>query len=289
MYPASFDYSAPVSLDETLTLLHEHDNAKLLAGGHSLLPLLKLRFAEPSHLVDLRRVPGLVGVRRELNTLIIGAMTTHAELASSTLIGSTLPILADAAVVIGDPQVRNRGTIGGSLAHADPSADLPAVILATDAQIVAAGRNGIRTIPSDHFFVDMLTSALAMGEILTEVRFTIPGSNTGGAYSKQPHPASRYAVVGIAASVELDAKRQTIRSARIGVTGLGFKATLATATAEALVGKLPDRLTIHDAAALIADGIEPREDLQGDAAYKTHLARVHAERAIAKAVARARS
>jgi carbon-monoxide dehydrogenase medium subunit len=285
MYPASFDYSAPASLDEAITLLSQHGDAKLLAGGHSLLPLLKLRFAQPSHLIDLRLVPGLNGVRREQDTLIIGAMTTHAEVADSADVRSHAPILADAAGQIGDQQVRNRGTIGGSLAHADPSADLPAVILATGAQLVAVGRDGRRTISATDFFVDMLTSALAPGEVLTEIRVPIAGRGTGGAYSKHAHPASRYAVVGIAAVVALNGG--PVRAARIGVTGLALKPSLAAAAADALVGKSPDAAAIRAAAALVADGLEPREDLQGNAEYKTQLARVHAERAITRAVERA--
>lgn len=287
MYPASFDYSAPTSLDETLTLLATHgDDAKLLAGGHSLLPLLKHRFASPSHVVDLRRVPGLTGIRREQDTLVVGAMTTHADVAASPIVADVLPILADAAALIGDPQVRNRGTIGGSLAHADPSADLPAVILATDAHMVAVDRGGRRTIAADQFFVGMLTSALGTGEVLTEIRFPLPKSRMGGAYSKHPHPASRYAVVGVAAVVELDAT-DTIHAARIAITGLGLTASIATRASSALVGKRATDATISAAAALAGDGIEPREDSQGNATYKSHLTQVHAERAIRRAIARA--
>ena len=287
MHPAKFDYSAPTSLDEALTLLTQHgDGAKILAGGHSLLPLLKLRFAEPSHLVDLRRIPGLAGVRWELGSLVIGAMTTHSTIAESLEIQAALPILTDAASQIGDPQVRHRGTIGGSLAHADPSADFPAVMLATNARMIAAGPRGRREIAASDFFIDLLTSALEPNEVLTEIRIPLPSAGTGGAYSKHPHPASRFAVVGIAAVVTL--ADNAVSDARIAVTGLGTKAKLATNAAAALIGKAPDAATIGAAAALVSAGIEPREDSQGNAAYKEQLARVHAGRAINAAVERAR-
>src|SRR5947207_583673 len=174
MFPATFDYSAPATIDEVLHLLTEHgEGAKLLAGGHSLLPLMKLRFAQPAHLVDLRRVASLRGIRRERGRLVIGAMTTYADLAASIDVRDASPIVTDAASHIGDPQVRNRGTIGGSIVHADPAADLPAVMLALDASFVAVSPGGRRAIPSGEFFVDLYTTALAANEVLTEIRIPV--------------------------------------------------------------------------------------------------------------------
>src|SRR5689334_23475040 len=174
MYPASFDYSTPTTIDEAISLLAEHgENAKLLAGGHSLLPLMKLRFAQPTHVVDLRRIPSLRGVRRDGQTLVIGAMTTYAELAASRELFDLAAAITDAASHIGDPQVRNAGTIGGSVAHADPAADLPCVMVALGASMVAAGTGGQRTITADEFFRGLYTTALDAGELLTEIRIPL--------------------------------------------------------------------------------------------------------------------
>src|SRR5690349_15174500 len=185
MYPASFDYSAPSTIEEAVQLLSElGENAKLLAGGHSLLPLMKLRFAQPSHVVDLRRIATLRGVGRDGATLVIGSMTTYSELASSADVRDVAPAIVDAASSIGDPQVRNRGTIGGSVAHADPNADLPAVMLALGASIDVAGPSGRRSISVDDFFVDLFTTALSPGELITDIRVPIPSARAGTAYVK---------------------------------------------------------------------------------------------------------
>lgn len=287
MYPASFSYSAPTSLDDALVLLAEHgDDAKLIAGGHSLLPLMKLRFAQPAFLVDLRRIPGLAGISRAPDGLKIGAMTTHATVAASADVRALVPMLSDAAAHIGDPQVRNRGTIGGSLAHADPAADLPAVILAADAQLTAVGRRGSRIIPAGSFFIGMLASALGADEVLTEIRFPTTAAHTGSAYAKCPHPASRYALIGIAALVELAPGGEVAR-ARIGVTGMGPKAVRATEAETLLVGKTPSADNLRAAAGLVAAAVDPQEDLHGDVVYKRNLAQVYAERALGEAVRRA--
>lgn len=289
MYPAPFEYFAPESVDDAVALLARHgEDAKLLAGGHSLLPLLKLRVARPAQLIDLRRIAFLSGIRREGEELVIGAMTTHSTLATSRQVQMTLPILAEAASQIGDQQVRNRGTIGGSLAHADPAADLPAVALATDARIGAVGPRGLRTIPADRFFVGLLTTALAPDEVLLEVRIAIPEAGTGSAYSKHPHPASRYAIVGVAASITLERGGKTISQARVALTGLGDHAIRALAVEKILIGAPPDAETLHAAASAIADAVEPGVDLQGGPEYKVNLARVHAERALTLAAARSR-
>jgi carbon-monoxide dehydrogenase medium subunit len=283
MYPASFEYHRAGTADEAIGLLTRYgEDAKLLAGGHSLLPLLKLRLAEPKHLIDVGRIPGLAGINRAGDALLIGAMTTHAEIARSSLIGSAIPALAEAASLIGDPQVRNAGTIGGSLAHADPAADLPAVMLALDAEITARGPRGERTVPAAAFFVDLLTTALAPDELLTHVRVAVPPRGTGTAYEKFPHPASRFAIVGVAAAIGVTGGR--VSHARVAITGVGPKASRASAVENALVGKAPDTPTLDAAAAHAADGIEFRSDLQGTAEYKASLVQTFTRRALRRAI-----
>ena len=284
MYPATFDYSAPATIDEVLHLLTEHgDGAKLLAGGHSLLPLMKLRFAQPAHVVDLRHVSSLRGVRRESTALVIGAMTTYAELATSSDVRDAAPGLTDAASHIGDPQVRNRGTIGGSIAHADPAADLPAVMLALDASFVAVGPAGRRTIPAADFFVDLYTTALAANELLTDILIPVATARTGSAYAKHPHPASRFALVGVAAALELERMSARVQRLRVAVTGFGNMPLRAIALEEALLGKTPDAEAISVAASRIE--ASAADIVEGE--FKLHLARVCAEQALQKAAERA--
>jgi len=286
MYPASFDYSAPATMDEVLALLAKHgDGARLLAGGHSLLPLMKLRLAQPAHVVDLRRVASLRGVRRQSGTLVIGATTTYADLAASTDIRDTAPIIVDAAAHIGDPQVRNRGTIGGSLAHADPGADLPSVMLALGASFGVAGPKGTRVIPVDEFFVDMYTTALAANELLTEIRVPLATGRSGGAYAKHPHPATRFAVIGVAAKVELERMSDRVQRIRVAVTGFGSKPLRGIAAEDALTGRSLD----DDAIAMAADRLASATAAAAESAdeYKTQLTRVYAEKALRKAAERA--
>ncbi len=286
MYPAPFEYHTPESLDEALALLGRHrDDAKLLAGGHSLIPLLKLRFAQPRHLIDVRRIPDLAGIREDGDTLIIGATTTHGEIERSSVAGRRLPILTEAASQIGDPLVRNVGTVGGSLAHADPGADWPAVMLALGAELRVMGPRGTRTIMADDFFLDILTTALEPGEILTEIRIPVPAGKTGGSYAKFRHPASGYALIGVAAQLSL--VNGAIGNARVAVTGVSTRATRARATEGALAGTTATEDGIAAAARKIVDGIEPRADAQGSVAYKQHLAAAYARRAITKAIERA--
>jgi aerobic carbon-monoxide dehydrogenase medium subunit len=288
MYPAAFDYHAPASVDDALRLLGTlGDDAKLLAGGHSLIPILKLRFAQPAHLIDIRRIPGLAGVREDGDAVVIGATTTHRAVEHSALLKKLVPILPEAAAHIGDPLVRNVGTIGGSLAHADPGADLPAVILALGAELRTASLGGGRTIAAEDFFVGMLTSALTADEILTEIRVPIARGRTGGAYEKHPHPASGYALAGVAAVLALD-ESGAVASARVAVTGVGERATRVPAVERALVGQVGDAAWIDRAAAAVGEGVEPREDLQGSADYKRELLRVVARKAITRALQRAR-
>ena len=288
MYPASFEYHTPTTLAEAIALLGRYgDEAKVLSGSQSLIPLMKLRLAQPAHVVDLRKVDGLTGVREVQGTIQIGALTTHATVAKSELLRAKLPMAAEAAGQIGDAQVRNLGTIGGSLAHADPSADWPAVLTALDASVVVAGPQGERTLKVEQLIVGPLTTALEPGEILTQVRVALPPARTAGAYEKLPHPASRFAVVGVAAEISLDA-RNTVQWSRIAITGLGSKVTRATGVERALQGKAADPAAIKSAAARAAEGLDLRADLSGSAAYKAQLAAVYTERAALRAVSRAR-
>jgi carbon-monoxide dehydrogenase medium subunit len=262
------------------------DEAKLLAGGHSLLPLMKLRLAAPRYVVDLGRLKGLNYIRVEDGRIAIGALTTHAEIEHSPLLAAKCPLLAETAAEIGDVQVRNCGTLGGSLAHADPAADYPAALLALDAEIVAASSADARAIPAREFFVDMMTTQLRPGEIITQVRVPARESRSGAAYAKLHQPASGFAVVGVAARVTLG-KGSKIDQAAVGVTGVGPKAFRAAAVERALTGKAASPKLIADAARHAADGVEPLSDLHASREYRREMATVFARRAIERAVARA--
>ena len=287
MYTAPFEYHRAGSVDEALTLLAQYgDEGKLIAGGHSLLPVLKLRYAQPAHLIDIRRVADLAGIREEGGVLRIGATTPHAAVAASGLIHDKATILAEAAGRIGDAQVRNMGTIGGSLAHADPAADLPAVTLALGAELRAVGRRGERTIPIDQFFTGMFSSALASDELLVEVRVPVAGARTGGAYEKYADPASGYAIVGVAAVVTLGGNG-TVERARVALTGLAPRATRLEGVEQALVGKAPTTEQIQAAAQRAAEGLELRDLTGGGATYKNNLAVVYTRRALTRAMERA--
>jgi carbon-monoxide dehydrogenase medium subunit len=279
MYPAQFDYHTPGSLKEALDLLGKHkDDAKLLAGGHSLLPAMKLRLARPAHLVVLRKVPGLTGIREDGGSLVIGAMTTHYAVESSSVVKSKCPVLAATAALIGDPMVRNMGTIGGSLAHADPAADYPATIIALNAEMVVEGSRGKRTIKVDDFFKGLMTTAVGGDEILTEVRVPALAANQSASYMKFPHPASRFAVVGVAAVLTIDGGKCT--KASIGITGAGTRAVRAKGVEAAITGKALDAASIQAAADKAPDGVDVQADLQGSVDYKKHLLKVFARRAI---------
>ena len=279
MYPAAFEYHSPATVKEALDLLGKHkDDAKLLAGGHSLLPAMKLRLARPAHLVDLRKVPGLTGIKEEGGMLVIGAMTTHYAIESSPVVTAKCPVLAATAAMIGDPMVRNLGTIGGSLAHADPAADYPATIIALGAEMVAEGPKGKRTIKADDFFKGLMTTALAEDEILTEVRVPVAAANSGAAYLKFPHPASRFAVVGVAAVVTVDGGK--VSKASVGITGAGTHAVRAKGVEATISGKALDAASIQAAAEKAPDGVDVQADLQGSVEYKQHLLKVFAKRAI---------
>lgn len=283
MIPAAFSYESPRTLKEALALLESNPEAKLLAGGHSLLPAMKLRLATPPALIDLGRIPDLDYIRDTGDHLAIGALTPHASVASSELLRSMSPLLAEAADSIGDVQVRNRGTLGGSLAQAHPNADYPAAILALDAQIVTLSRTGDRIIPAREFFTGMLTTALGEKEIITEVR--VPRTTGAGvAYKKFAHPASGYAVVGVAALVRK--KGNTIESAAIGITGVSGTPYRAAEVENALHGK--PLAAIAEASRHAADVIEALGDTFASADYRCHLATVLTRRALEAALGRAK-
>jgi len=288
MYPAAFEYHAPTTVAEALDLLGRLEDAKLLAGGHSLVPMMRLRLARPGHLIDLRKVPGLAGIREEGSTLVIGAMTTQWEMESSPLLQARCPILAETASLVGDPQVRNKGTIGGSLAHADPAADQPAPVLAVEAELVCEGPRGRRTVKAEDWFQGLMATALRDDEILVEVRVPAFAAGTGGCYMKFPHPASRYAVVGVAAVVTLD-RGGVCAKAVVAVTGPGTRAVRARGVEAGLLGKPLDAGSVEAAAEHAAEGVDVQADLQGSVEYKAHLCRVFARRAITEAARRAQA
>jgi len=285
--PAAFDYHVAKSVDEAIALMQQYgDDAKFLAGGHSLLPTMKLRLAQPAHLIDLGRIQGLSYIREEDGAVAVGAMTTYVTIGNSDVIRQNFPILPEAISSIGDQQVRNRGTIGGSVAHSDPAADLPGVVLALKADILVQGANGIRTIKADDFFQDLFQTALEPGEVITEIRFAKPAAHTGSAYEKLPNKASHYAVVGCAAVVTLDTDG-TCTSASVVITGASVKPTRASAVEAALVGKKLDAATIAAATSNAADGMELVGDIHGSKEYRAQMAGVMAKRAIARAAERA--
>ena len=287
MFPANFGYVAARSVEDALQLMTQHgEDGKLLAGGHSLIPAMKLRLQSPQTLIDLGTVPGLRGVSLDGNSLVIGALTVHADVASSDLVRKHVPGLGDAAAVIGDLQVRNRGTIGGSVAHADPAADLPVILTALDASFVAQSPTGKRTISVDDFFTDFYTTALKSNEILTEIRVPIPAAGTGTAYAKLPHPASGYVVVSAAAMIVRRASGTCI-AARIAIGGLGSGPIRAIATELELQGKPMTTQMIAGAAAKAAEETDPMEDSYASADYKRHVATIYTRKAIEAAVARA--
>lgn len=287
MISASFEYQAPRNLEEALRLLERHgDEAKVLAGGHSLLPLMKLRLAAPRYVIDLGRLRGLSYIRMAEGRIQVGALTTHAEVESSAVLRASCPLLAETAAEIGDAQVRNRGTVGGSLAHADPAADYPAAILALDAEVVAASSAGTRTIAARDFFVDMLTTQIRPGEILTELRLPVLGPRSGTCYRKLHQPASGYAIVGVAARVRVE-KGGKIGEVGIGITGVGPKAYRAEGVERLLRGRKLTPKGLADAAKHATQGIEVLSDLHASADYRRDLAVTFVRRAVERAFERA--
>ena len=287
MYPRQFDYTAPADLDEALAVLDANPGAKVLAGGMSLLPLMKMRLVSPELVVDIGRIGGLDRIADGGAAVSIGALVRHAEVASSSLIQEHAAALATAASWTGDRQVRNRGTCCGAMAHADVAADQPAAALALGAVMVAASSGGTREIAAADFFVDTMTSALAPNEILIEMRIPKAGPGTGSAYDKLGRRGghSDYAVAGSAVSVTRS--NGSISAARVAVTGVGSRPVLASGVAEALVGTDGSDAAVEAAAARAADGVEVIEDLYGSVEYKTHLAKVFTARAVKAALAAA--
>jgi aerobic carbon-monoxide dehydrogenase medium subunit len=285
--PAAFDYHTATSVDEAIALLQQYGGeAKVLAGGHSLLPTMKLRLAQPGHLVDIGRISGLSYIREDSGAVAVGAMTRYSTIMRSDVVGKYFALLPEGTALIGDQQIRNRGTIGGSVAHSDPAADMPGMVLALKADIVVQGPGGKRTIRADDFFLDLFATALQPGEIVTEIRFAIPPARTGSAYTKLANKASHYAVVGCAAVVSLGGDG-TCSSASVVITGASVKPTRASAVEAALVGKKLDEATVAAAASHAADGMELVEDIHGSKAYRAQMATVMAKRAILKAAERA--
>ena len=287
MYPAAFEYHAPATVKDALKLLDKLDDAKILAGGHSLVPMMKLRLAQPKNIIDLRKVTTLSGIKEEKSVITVGAMTTHWEVESSQALKAKAPVVSETAAIIGDPAVRNKGTIGGSLAHADPAADMPATAIALGFEFVCEGAKGKRTVKVDDWFQGLMATALKDSELLTQIRIPVWPAGSGAVYMKFPHPASRFAVVGVCAAVTLD-KNGTCTKASVGVTGAGTKAVRAKGVEAGLVGKQLDAATIEAAAQKAAEGVDVQADLQGSVEYKSHLCRVFARRAIEAAVKRAR-
>jgi carbon-monoxide dehydrogenase medium subunit len=282
MRPATFSYHRPTSLDEAIGLLG--DEARPLAGGHSLLPLMKLRLATPEALVDLGRIPGLDAIDADGDGVRIGALATHAAVASSDVVRAQCPVVAETAADIGDPQVRNRGTIGGSVAHADPGADYPTVLTALGATIVVRGSGGEREIAADDFFLDIFATALASSELVTAVQ--VPSTPTGASYAKHRHPASGYAVVGVAAAVAVDGG--TCSRARVVVGGVTGTPVVAAAAGDGLAGQTPSEEAIAEAAARVPESLSNATgDTYASGEYRLHLASVLAARALAAAFERA--
>ncbi|HET7385786.1 MAG TPA: xanthine dehydrogenase family protein subunit M [Nocardioidaceae bacterium] len=283
MIPAQFDYVAPTSVADALSALAEAgEDAKILAGGQSLLPVLRLRLNAPSTVVDLGRVEELRGVRDDGDSLVVGAMTRHCDVLTDPLIGEHALVIAKALQTVADPQVRHRGTFGGSLSHADPAGDLGAPVLALGAQFVIAGSGGTRTVEAADFFTDLFTTAIDDEEILTEVR--IPKhTGWGGHYEKFVRVAHQWSIVAVAAAVK--AEGGTISEARVGLTNMGSTPLRATAVEQALVGKQASEDAVRDAVVAVAEGTNPPSDLNGDADYRRHLATVLTRRAVLAAAA----
>ena len=289
MVPAAFDYRAPTSLAEALTVLGEHgDDAKVMAGGQSLIPLLKLRFALPALVVDIGRIGGLSHIEADGNTLRMGARTRHVDVERDTSLDSICPILREAARQVSDPLVRNRGTVGGSLCHADPAGDWGAVMLALEAQFVVRSASGGRTIAAQDFFQGPFTTALRPDELLTEIRIPLAGAGrrSAGSYLKLERKVGDFATVGVAVQVRMT--NGTVDRAGIGLTAVGPSSLKATSAERLLTGREPTRDAIAEAARVAAAAAEPKDDIRGSAEYKQDVVRVFVERGLTSAVAQAR-
>lgn len=286
MIPPSFAYHAPGSVDDAIALLSQYgDAAKILAGGHSLLPMMKLRFAEPEHLIDINNIGSLKGIREENGEIVIGSMTSENALIASTLLQEKCPMLPEAAKMIADPQVRNRGTIGGDISHGDPGNDHPALMLALDATFTLVGPNGARQVAAADFFLGTFFTALEADEIMTEIRIAPQAANTGASYQKLKRKTGDYATAAAAAVISMSG--DTCQSASISLTNLGATAMRASAAEAILTGQVINEDLINQSAAKAMEICDPAEDLRGDAAYKTHMGGEMTRRAIRAAMQRA--
>ncbi len=287
MFPENFEYVSPATVTEAAQFLQQHpDDAKILAGGQSLIPILKLRLAAPRFVVDIGRIQELKAIREDDGNLEIGSLVRHVEIERSPIVAQHCPLLAETAAEIGDMQVRNRGTIGGSLAHADPAGDFPAAILALGAVLVAESITGTREIGADHFFLDIMTSALEPNEILTSIRVPKAGPRTGTAYVKFHQQASGFAIVGVASIVILDGQGQ-VADSRVAVTGVDSMPYRAQQVEESLRGTAATSQDIASAAAFAAQGVEPLSDIHASSQYRAYLAAVFTRRSLEKAARRA--
>jgi len=283
MIPASFEYFRPKAMGEAFALLEQHgEEAKILSGGQSLIPMMKLRLARPAYIIDINEIPGLRYVKEEDGYLKIGGLTHEADLEASALIQSKYPIILDTASLIADPQVRNMATVGGNLAHGDPANDHPATMLALNAQVIATGSHGQRAIPVKDFFLSLFTTALQHGEILTEIRIPIPPARSGGAYFKLERKVGDFATVGVAAQVSLDSN-QACERAGIGLTNVGPTPIKAKKAEEFLRGKTLDEFHIKQAARLAVEDARPSPDLRGPAEYKAGMVKELTRRALTRA------
>jgi carbon-monoxide dehydrogenase medium subunit len=286
MIPPSFQYHAPGSVDDAVALLNElGDEAKLLAGGHSLIPMMKLRFAEPEHLVDINNIESLKGIHEENGEIVIGAMTSENALINSELLQQKCPLLPEAARLIADPQVRNRGTIGGDIAHGDPGNDHPAIMMALDASFTLVGPNGSRQVGANNFYLGTFDTVLEANEILTEIRFAPQAANTGAAYHKLKRKIGDFATAAAAAVIEMSG--DTCQSARIALTNLAPTALRASDAEAVLAGQVITEELIEEAAQKVMALCDPADDQRGDAEYKTHMGGEMTRRAIRTAVKRA--
>ena len=287
MFPAAFDYRAPTSLEEALGLLAERgDDAKIMAGGQILIPLLKLRFAQPALVIDIGRLPSMAGIARHNGHLTIGALARHVDIERNADLPKLCPILVDTVHWISDPLVRNRGTMAGSVCHADPSGDWGSVMLALDANIVARSKSGERVIPAASFFQGPFTTALKPDEIVTEIRIPMPKGPAGGAYNKLERKVGDFATVAVAVHVELSGGK--IAKAGIGLTAVGETNIKAAAAEKALAGHEPTDELIAEAARLASEAAHPKDDIRGTAAYKKDVVRVYVQRGLKTALGRAK-
>lgn len=283
MIPPSFQYHTPSSVDEVITLLSEYgDEAKLLAGGHSLLPMMKLRFAEPEHLIDINNIDSLKGIREENDEIVIGAMTTETEIVNSELLQAKIPLLPEVASQIGDPQVRNRGTIGGDIAHGDPGNDHPAIMLALDAVFTLVGPNGSRQVAASDFFLGTFYTALEADEILSEIRIKPMPPGTGASYCKLKRKNGDFATAAAVAIVSMSGNQ--CQSACVSLTNAAPTAIRSEHAENALQGRPADDDAIEEAVQCAMDACDPAEDLRGDAEYKKHMAGAMTRRALQQAI-----